>query len=117
MVLLTEAVVEASVVSYLLERGWDVTTDNDDFTDVVARRGTEKLLVEVKGHTKSAGAAVDIGYGQLLRRMDPLQATARYVLALPDSLRWHAERVPETVRRRVGIELFLVAEDGEVTVL
>jgi Holliday junction resolvase len=117
MELLTEAQVEAAVVNYLLERGWDVTTESDDFADVVARRGTETLVVEAKGHTKSAGAAIDIAYGQLLRRMKSDHEAARYVIAVPETLRWHAERVPVSVRRRIGIELFLVAEDGSVSVV
>jgi hypothetical protein len=28
---------QAAVVAHLLERGWDVTTANADFTDVIAR--------------------------------------------------------------------------------
>lgn len=39
---------EAAVVAYLRERGWDVTTANADFTDVVARRGSELVVAEVK---------------------------------------------------------------------
>lgn len=31
-----ETAVEAAFVQYLLERGWDVTTANDDYTDIAA---------------------------------------------------------------------------------
>ncbi|WP_028638880.1 hypothetical protein [Nocardioides sp. URHA0032] len=48
---MTEAEVEAALVAHLLERGWDVTTTNLDHTDVIARRGAELIVAEVKGHT------------------------------------------------------------------
>lgn len=77
---LTELEVEAVFMAYLVERGWSVTTTTEDFTDLIAKRGTELLIAEVKGHTKSAGAAVDIGYGQLLRRMTPERDHGEYAL-------------------------------------
>ena len=64
-----EADVEAAFVRYLLERGWDVDIDKVDHADVVARRGAEHLVAEVKGTTAAAGLDVDTAYGQLLRRM------------------------------------------------
>lgn len=111
---MTEHEVLMAFVAYLMERGWDVTTDNDDFTDLKARRGAEVLIAEVKGHTKSAGTAIDIGYGQLLRRMNPELDAPRYVLVVPDSLAMLVGRVHGEVRAKVGIEVFLVGEDGAV---
>jgi len=54
-----EAQVQAAFVKYLIERGWEVTTDNADYTDVMARRGDDLLLAEVKGTTSSSGLDVD----------------------------------------------------------
>lgn len=64
-----EEEVQAAFVEHLRARGWDVTTENADYTDVVAKRGAERLIAEVKGHTSSPGLDVDTAYGQLLRRM------------------------------------------------
>ena len=73
------------------------------------------LIAEVKGHTSDAGVAVDIGYGQLLRRMAEIDGGQhRYALVVPATLRTLAERVPEAARRRLGIELWLVGEDGQI---
>jgi len=112
---LTENDAEAAFVAYLTAQGWAVSTTNADFTDIVAARDDEILVAEVKRHTKSAGAAIDIGYGQLLRRIDLSASNRRHALVVPASLRWHAERVPTTVRERLGIELFLVDENWAVT--
>lgn len=111
---LTEHEVERAFVAYLVERGWDVTTVNDDFTDLIAKRGAELLIAELKGHTKSAGTAIDIGYGQLLRRMNPDLEAARYALVVPESLAMLVSRVHPAVRRQVQIEVFAVAENGAV---
>jgi hypothetical protein len=116
--LLTETQTEAAFADYLTRDGWTVSITNADFIDVVATKGTTTLIAEVKGHTKSAGAAVDIGYGQLLRRMADIDGGLhRYALVVPATLRKHAERVPEAARRRLGIELWVVAEDGGMTQL
>ncbi len=56
-----EAEVQAALVLHLIERGWDVTVDSPDHTDVVAKRGAERLVAEVKGHTSSPGLDIDTG--------------------------------------------------------
>jgi hypothetical protein len=110
-----EAQVQIVFVKYLNELGWEVTTDNADHTDVVARRGSELLIAEVKGTTSSPGLDVDTAYGQLLRRMqDDHPLGARYALVVPDSARKFAVRVSEHVRKRVGIEVWAVDEAGAV---
>lgn len=111
---LTELEVEGAFLAYLGDRGWAVTVENDDFTDLIAKRGAELLIAEVKGHTKSAGTAVDIGYGQLLRRMTPERAHAEYALVVPETLVWHVERVHAETRNRCGINVYLVNDLGSV---
>jgi len=111
---LTELEVETAFAAHLAADGWMITTLNSDFTDLIAMRGEEVLIAEVKGHTKSAGAAIDIGYGQILRRMNSSGSPRRYALVVPDSLRFHASRVDAAVRERIGIEVFLVDESGNV---
>lgn len=111
---LTESQVEAAFIAYLQERGWAVTTTNVDYTDLIATRGAELLLAELKGHTKSPETAIDIGYGQLLRRIKADDESARYALVVPETLMWHVERVNAAVRARIGIEVFLIDDLGVV---
>ena len=109
-----EAEVEAAFVRYLLERGWDVDTDKVDHADVVARRGAEHLVAEVKGTTTSAGLDVDTGYGQLLRRMGDRPEGTRFAIVVPESARKAALRVPGEVRWRLAIDVWVVTELGSV---
>jgi hypothetical protein len=78
-----EADVVAAFAAYLIERGWDVTTKNRDFTDVIAKRGAERLIAEAKGHTTSAGLDTDTMFGQLLRRMTTDNQDARLPWSSP----------------------------------
>lgn len=114
---MTEAMVEKIFGEHLRRDGWQVEFANSDYIDIRATRGDDVLIAEVKGHTKSAGAALDIGYGQLLRRMDFDQNDHRYVLVVPSTLQWHAERVLAATRKRLGIEVFIVSEGGEVSAI
>ena len=40
--------------------------------------------------------------------MVPDLLDATFVLVAPEALRWHVERVPAEVRRRCGIEVYLI---------
>jgi hypothetical protein len=108
-----EAEVQAAFVKYLEEGGWDVKTKNDDHTDVIACRGAEVLVAEVKGTTSEPGLDVDTAYGQLLRKMDRPEGV-RYALVVPDSARRFALRVSDKVRWRLGIEVWTVDEAGNI---
>ncbi|MDN4175861.1 hypothetical protein QWY28_23090 [Nocardioides sp. SOB77] len=110
--MLTEAEVQAAFVLYLVDRGWDVRTENADHAAVVATRGAEQLVAEVKGTTEATGTDVDTGYGQLLRRM--LDAGTSYALVVPERARAAALRVPAPIRRRLDITVFLVDDLGQV---
>jgi hypothetical protein len=112
-----EVDVQAAFVGHLRDRGWDVTTENADYTDVVARRGTEWIVAEVKGKTSSPGLDVDTAYGQLLRRMNNRPPGTRYAVVLPASLAEAAARVGDDVRVALQIDIWLVHEDGAATIL
>jgi hypothetical protein len=112
-----EAEVEAAFVRYLLERGWDVDTDKVDHADVVARRGAEHIVAEVKGTTTSPGLDVDTAYGQLLRRMGDRPEGTCFAIVVPESARKAALRVPEEVRWRFGIDVWVVDELGTVALV
>lgn len=112
-----ESEVLAAYVAHLRERGWDVSTTNADYTDVVAKRGSERIVAEVKGVTSSPGLDVDTGYGQLLRRMSTQSRAVddvHYALVVPSELERAALRVDRDVRDRLMIEVWIVAEDGSV---
>lgn len=114
MTVVREAEVEAAFVRYLLERGWDVDTDKVDHADVVARRGAEHLVAEVKGTSTSPGLDVDTAYGQLLRRMGDRPEGTRFAIVVPELAKNAALRVPDEVRWRFGIDVWVVTELGSV---
>lgn len=81
--------------------------------DVVATRGSERLIAEAKGKTANAGLDMNTAYGQLLNRMtDP---DARYAVVAPETSRNAALRVPRRVRNLLGIEVYIVAATGAVS--
>ena len=109
-----ESEVQDAFAKYLRERGWRVDTDNDDYTDVIARRDGELLIAEVNGTTTSPGLDVDTAYGQLLRRIRDRPEQVRYALVVPDSAHRAALGVSDEVRRRIGIDVWTVNESGSV---
>lgn len=109
-----EADVQQAFVQYLLDRRWDVHVDNADHTDVIAKRGAELLVAEVKGKTTEPGLDVDTGYGQLLRAISRYPDASTYALVAPEALLTAVTRVSPEVRGRVGIELYLVDDLGQV---
>jgi hypothetical protein len=109
-----ERVVDA-FASYLSQQGWAVSGEVD-FCDLVAEREGERLFVEVKGRTAAIGTDVDTMYGQILRRM-PLaeDPTARFAVVVPARAEQAALRVSPRVRALLGIEVFVVHDDGTVS--
>ncbi|MDA1387547.1 MULTISPECIES: hypothetical protein [Glycomyces] len=99
---------------WLIAEGWEPTVPESGRHLIEAVRGEERLIGQVKGHTASVGTDVDTGYGQLLRRMADAPGI-RYALIVPTSVLPHAERVPDHVRRRLGIDLYEVTDAGAVT--
>lgn len=105
---------------WLEDQGWETRTE-EDYTDVVARRGDETLYAEVKGRTKGRpGAGLDTLYGQLLRRMpadevgDP---RTRFAVVVPTGSETAALRVPKRVRDLLRIDVYVVSDDGQVSKL
>lgn len=134
-----EGRVQSAVVRWLAAGGWDIirvadTASREQGVDIEARRGDERLLVEVKGypsatylHGASAGEKKRYGAatqartyfgnallsGMLMRHKHP---TARVTLAFPDvpTFRRLAKRTAGPLHA-AGIIVWLVAEDGTVT--
>ena len=107
--------VVAAFCAHLRAGGWDVAT-NVDWVDVVARRGDATIYAEVKGRAgPDTGTALDILYGQLLRRMEHEDAPGvRYAVVVPDVAVTSAQRVPAWVRDRLHVDLYAVTEDDQV---
>ncbi len=102
--------------AHLRADGWDVET-GVNWVDAVGRRGGETIYAEVKGRAgPDTGTALDILYGQLLRRMEGEDAPGvRYAVVVPDEAVTKAQRVPAWVRARLRVDLYAVSEDGRVT--
>jgi hypothetical protein len=107
----SEAPVERGFKRWLEQDGWRLISDASSWADVIAERGHERLVGEVKGYTSgNTGTDVDTMFGQLLRRMTPGGAIIVPTRTLPKVL-----RVPVEVRRALGIRVFEVRDDDEVT--
>jgi hypothetical protein len=110
----SEAPVELAFKRWLQATGWTLINEPGSWADVIAERGKERLVGEVKGHTTgNTGLDMDTMFGQLLRRMKPGAATTWAVIVPTRSLTT-VLRVPLEVRRTLGIRVFEVRDDDEV---
>lgn len=110
----SEAPVELAFKRWLEATGWTLTNEPGSWADVIAERGEERLIGEVKGHTGgSTGLDVDTMFGQLLRRMKPGAATT-WAVVVPTRSLTAVLRVPIETRRTLGIRVFEVRDDGVV---
>lgn len=105
----------AAFCAYLKADGWDVETEVKS-VDVVARRAGEMIYAEVKGRAgPDTGTALDILYGQLLRRMETEDLPGvRYAVVVPTDAVIKAQRVPAWVRARLRVDLYAVSEEDNV---
>lgn len=70
----SEVPVERAFKRWLEASGWRLVEEPGSWADVVAERGDERLIGEVKGHTGgNTGLDMDTMFGQLLRRMSRAQ--------------------------------------------
>lgn len=112
----SEATVVEVFSAWLGEQGWTCAElpSYGDFPDIDARHPDGRhLVVEAKGFTRDAGVNLDVGYGQLLRRMTGDPATT-YALVVAATVVRFAQRVPSEVRSRLGIALYTVDFNGQV---
>ncbi|MGI8626171.1 MAG: hypothetical protein ACR2J5_06310 [Geodermatophilaceae bacterium] len=109
-----EAAVLTSFTQWLEQRGWDVRT-SASVADVVAKRGADTLIAEVKGSTSSAGLDVDTMYGQLLRRMTAASDSTRFAVVVPRSAAAAVARVPQAIRDLLKVDAYVVELNGQVT--
>jgi hypothetical protein len=109
-----ERVIQA-FCGYLNELGWSIRREVG-FVDVVAEKDDQRIFAEAKGRTAAIGLDVDTMFGQLLRRMPQERPgpDTRFAVVVPTEASAAVERVPEWVRSELGIDLYVVSEDGSV---
>jgi hypothetical protein len=111
----SEARVQRHFEEWLVQEGWELVREPASWIDVIARRGDETLIAEVKGRTgPNSGLDADTMYGQLLRRMTPDRADVTWAVVVPTAGLKAALRVPREVRERLAIRVFEVRDDGTV---
>ncbi len=110
----SEAPVERAFKQWLEETGWTLIDEAGSWAEVIAQRGDERLIGEVKGYTAgNTGLDIDTMFGQLLRRMKPGAATTWAVIVSSRSL-IAVLRVPIEIRSALGIRVFEVRDNDEV---
>lgn len=100
---------------------WRAKADRSDTKPTSAtslRPEVSRRSAEAKGRTAAVGLDVDTLFGSLLRRMKPEPSQGdQYAAVLPSEAREAVMRVPERVRQALGVRVFLVSPDNEVTEL
>ena len=110
----SEAPVERAFKRWLEETGWTLIDEAGSWADVIAQRGDERLIGEVKGYTAgNTGLDIDTMFGQLLRRMKPGAATT-WAVIVPSRSLTAVLRVPIEIRSTLGIRVFEVRDNDEV---
>jgi hypothetical protein len=110
----SEEPVARAFKAWLGREGWRLIDERGSWADVIAERGDERLIGEVKGYTGgNTGLDVDTMFGQLLRRMEPGAATT-WAVVVPSRSLTAVLRVPLDTRRRLGIRVFEVRDDDTV---
>jgi hypothetical protein len=106
---------------WLWDEGWTTVETEQDYVDIAAKRGDERLYVEVKGKKKGRpGMSVDALYGQLLRRMPDEEIgepETRFAVVVPREAATAARRVSKRVRDLLRIDIYTVGDDDEVELL
>lgn len=117
-----ENTVQSLLTSYLCKQGYEVNTRvpcPSGFIDLVATKGGQPIIVEVKGEDKGGYTSAEMnfqtGFGQIISRM--IDTKARYALAIP--ITNHYLRVLQKYKNSFGLlrldcGFFLIHEGGDV---
>jgi hypothetical protein len=107
-----EARLVRAVTAWLEADGWTVRMEVK-YCDIVATRNGHRLHVEVKKGDRRR--AVDVLYGQILRRMTAGNSEAEgYAIVVPEANLWRVREVPDWVRQALHIRVFAVSSDDRV---
>ena len=108
-----ESRVVAAFCDYLRAEGWEVEREVK-FVDVLAKKGDVTLYAEAKGRTEAIGLDVDTLYGQLLRRVPEDGMNSVLGVVVPDRAVTAALRVPQWIRDRLRVHVWVVSDDDQV---
>jgi len=105
--------ISTAFVNWLKQQEWAVVTSPRE-ADIVATKGGETMIAEVKGVTSSPGLDVDTMYGRLLRRMSADTLVTRFAVVVPSSAAAAAARVPRAIRSQLKVDAYTVDLAGTV---
>ena len=115
----SEDAVKRALQRWLEADGWrvEVAWGRAHGADVVATRGGERWVLEVKGEGSLSAMRVNFflgALGETLQRMD--DPAARYAVAFPDHPQYRGlwARLPPHAKARLGLTALFVAPDGAV---
>ncbi|OGA47469.1 MAG: hypothetical protein A3G24_14425 [Betaproteobacteria bacterium RIFCSPLOWO2_12_FULL_62_13] len=116
---LQEDALKRLLESWLHTSGWraKIAWGNSRGADIIATRGSERWVIEVKGIGSRPEMRVNyfIGIlGEILQRMD--DANSKYSIALPDVAQFGRlwDHLPRVAKERTGITALFVNERGEI---
>ena len=116
---LQEEEIKKALEDSLNNDGWvtEIAWGTNRGSDIVAVKGTNKWIIEVKG--SGSRPAMQNNYfvsilGEILQRMDDVQA--KYSIALPDMPKYRRlwNELPQLAKERTTIDLILVDENGNI---
>jgi hypothetical protein len=119
---LTEEEVKHSINEYYIARGYSTTVawGHSRGADIVAEKGNERLIIEVKGCGSLQPMRVNYFLsilGEVLQRMD--SEDCKYFIALPKIQQyvnlWY--KLPALAKQRTKISLILVDNDRQLEFL
>lgn len=111
--------IKEHINAWLQSDGWESTTawGKSRGVDILAVRGEQRWVIEVKGPAKSPPMRVNYFLavlGEILQRMD--DPATRYSVAFPDMKQYRGlwERLPFLAKQRTSISVLFVDDFGNV---
>lgn len=130
-----EAHVQAIIAKWFRNRVFDVEKnsylDTKNEIDVVAKKGLEQWIVEVKGdydgYTAQYNVNFDTGMGQILKSITKIDSNTKYAICIPFSRTERGERLSyrlilpkyskSVIFEMLNLHLILVRDDESVEIV
>jgi hypothetical protein len=103
------------MLSYLQQDGYTVSSINKGQQrgpDIIAEKGGDKLVIELKGDTKALKTDWCTGLGQLLSNMKEPRIT--YAMAVSQRYKKLVDSFPSYPKDNLGLLFFVVDDSGKV---
>lgn len=117
---LSEDAVKLFLQRWLTQQGWqvDIAWGRTHGTDVKAKKGNQRWLMEVKGSGSLQPMRVNYflgALGEILQQMD--DPDAKYSLAFPDLAQFRSlwKKLPALAKARLGLTVLFVDQQGNIT--